>query len=543
MFDPTGFPAVLALLGVVLLVAGLLSGIIERSGTPQVAVFLGLGAAIGPYGLKLLDVGIDSGALEVVAKLSLALVLFTEALTLDFAEVRRHAKLATIILVPGTLLSTAIIATGAAVLLGVSIPLALMIGAALASTDPVLLRALLRWRGLPSDTRLALRLESGLNDIVLLPIIYVAIAIAHTGPGQAEGLGSVLLKLFLLGPAAGVMIGFFAVSALLVIRKKVGIRRDYESLFSIGVCFVAFGAAESMHASGFVAAFAAGATIAALDVELCDCFLEYGETTAELAMLFAFVLLGTSLAWSGFAILSWPIVLFVILALAARPAALWLATRTTEMDGQARKLLAWFGPRGLSSILLILLPVFEGVPGTEHLFHISAIVMIVSIVLHGGSVMRLSGGKRGEASAAAVLDVAPPVSPTPVTPHDHVAETPTSPSLSIEGLPVLTFDEFLAHGREERLWLLDGRSARGWASADTTAQGAARIDPDQPTRSAEALGIPKDGLLGIYCACPAEETSLRVAEALRSSGWRRAYALKGGWDVWVEEGRPTAPIV
>ncbi|RYG44010.1 hypothetical protein EON79_15830, partial [bacterium] len=287
---------------------------------------------------------------------------------------------------------------------------------------------------------------------------------------------------------------------------------------------------------------------AALDVELCDCFLEYGETTAELAMLFTFVLLGTSLAWSGFDILSWQVVLFVVLALAARPFSLYLATRRTTMDGHARKLVAWFGPRGLSSILLILLPIFEGVPNAEPLFQVSMLVMLVSVVLHGGSVMKLSGSPRSVKAATVPADPSPEV-PSATTPLIEsvpapltTVPLPTYASVSVEGLPVLSFDEFLAHGREERLWLLDGRSARGWAEADTTAQGALRIDVDMPTRSAEQLGIPRDAFIGIYCACPAEETSLRMAEALRSGGWDRAYALKGGWDVWVEEGRPTVPI-
>ena len=76
-------------------------------------------------------------------------------------------------------------------------------------------------------------------------------------------------------------------------------RRDYESIYSLGLAFAAYAAAESVHGSGFIAAFAAGLTISALDVELCDCFLEYGETTAEMALLFTFVLFGTSIIWSG----------------------------------------------------------------------------------------------------------------------------------------------------------------------------------------------------------------------------------------------------
>ena len=106
--------------------------------------------------------------------------------------------------------------------------------------------------------------------------------------------------LFILGPGAGVAIGLLGVAALDLIRKRIGVRRDYESLYSLGVAFTAFAAAEAVHGSGFLAAFAAGLTIAALDVELCDCFIEYGGVTAEMLLLFTFVIFGTSLIWTGF---------------------------------------------------------------------------------------------------------------------------------------------------------------------------------------------------------------------------------------------------
>src|SRR5687768_6763558 len=103
IFSTEAFVATLALVGVVILISALLSGLIERSGLPQVAVLLGLGAALGPAGLGLLDVTLESPILRVVATLSLALVLFTDALTLDIVEVRRHSTLALLVLGPGTL--------------------------------------------------------------------------------------------------------------------------------------------------------------------------------------------------------------------------------------------------------------------------------------------------------------------------------------------------------------------------------------------------------------------------------------------------------
>lgn len=138
-------------------------------------------------------------------------------------------------------------------------------------------------------------------------------------------------------------------------------------------------------AAAFWAAFAAGLTIAALDVELCDCFLEYGETTGEMALLFTFVLLGSSLIWTGFQVLGGPTLLFALTVLLVRPVAFLMSLAGTRLDWRSRLLIAWFGPGGLSSLLLVLLPVFGGLPGSERLFSICCLVVLLSVALHGGA--------------------------------------------------------------------------------------------------------------------------------------------------------------
>ncbi|MGH7286422.1 MAG: cation:proton antiporter, partial [Myxococcota bacterium] len=134
----------LALVGIVIVVAALLSGLVERSGVPQVAIFLALGAALGPAGLGALDVELGSPLLQAVSTLSLALILFTDALGLDRKDLRTHSRLALRLLGPGTLLSAALFGVLAWKWLGLPAPSAAILGAALASTDPVLLKGLLR---------------------------------------------------------------------------------------------------------------------------------------------------------------------------------------------------------------------------------------------------------------------------------------------------------------------------------------------------------------------------------------------------------------
>src|SRR5688572_8890766 len=196
--DP--FLATLSLIGVVIIIAALLSGLIERSGLPQVGVLLALGAILGPFGLGLINPRLDSPVLRVVSTLSLALVLFTDALSLSLTEIRRHNRLTLLVLGPGTLLSAVLVTLMAGFLLGLSWPAAAVLGAALASTDPVLLRGLLRRPDLPGPARVALRLESGLNDVVLLPIVLVAMALQGThGAQTAADWSRMGLNLFLIG--------------------------------------------------------------------------------------------------------------------------------------------------------------------------------------------------------------------------------------------------------------------------------------------------------------------------------------------------------
>ena len=538
-FSAESLAAALAIIGVVIIISALLSGLIDRSGLPQVAVFLALGAALGPFGLRLLNISLDSATLRAVATLSLALVLFTDAVSLNITEVRRRSALAFRLLGPGTLLSAALIALTGWWVLSLPIAAAAILGAALASNDPVLLRGLLRRRDIPDDARHALQLESGLNDVALLPVVIVAMAFLREGTGlDGVGFARVGLDLFVLGPGAGILVGLMGVAALDLIRKKIGVRRDYESLYSLGIAFTAFAAAEAVHGSGFLAAFAAGMTIAALDVELCDCFVEYGGVTAEMLLLFTFVLLGSSLIWSGFTVISGATVLFTVIVVLIRTPVYLLSLVGSGVDLRGRLLIAWFGPRGLSSLLLILLPVFAGLPGSERLFSICSLVVLVSVVLHGGSPMLLARAARkkamrDDASLAQnsvaktsgstedqLIALSPSVKQHPmpesdpgsrpsdaeligVSPIGAVAarQDESAPEVEPIGSQRISIDDL------QRLWkakepvvILDVRTERTFTGTDNQAKGAVRLPPDHVADRAKELGLSKEAWLIAYCA-------------------------------------------
>jgi NhaP-type Na+/H+ or K+/H+ antiporter/rhodanese-related sulfurtransferase len=528
----------LALIGAVIVIAALLSGLVERSGIPQVLIFLALGAALGPAGLGVLEVPLGSPLLQTVATISLALILFTDALAIDRREANQHRVLALRVLGPGTLLSTVLFAVLAWAWLGFTPASAAILGAALASTDPVLLKGLLRRPDL-GPARPALRLESGLNDVVLLPIVLVAMLLlpsSRTELGADTG-ARLALDLFLLGPGAGIAVGVAGIATLDLVRRRIGIRRDYESLYSLGICFAAFAAAESLHGSGFLAAFAAGFTIAAFDVELCDCFREYGETTAELALLLTFVLLGASLIWTGIgAAIEDPRALgFALLVLVGRPLVYWLALAGSGLDRRSRNLIAWFGPRGLSTLLLALLPVFAGADGAEQIFRVSCLVVLLSVLLHGGATMVM-----GPAEVAAA--------PSPVAPLLTLVRSSDAPLPAPSPFEVASADEAISLGELRALQqvgapvlLADVRRDAEWEQADTLAAGALRLSPERPADDARRLALPVDAWIVLYCNCPNEETSGRAARELKRRGFARARALVGGWKAIQAADFPLAP--
>jgi NhaP-type Na+/H+ or K+/H+ antiporter len=487
------FIASVGLIGIVIIVASLLSGVIERTGFPLVAIFLILGAAMGPWGLGIVDVGFHSPDLHVLAMLGLALLLFSDAVTLDTKQLWARRRMLWRLLGPGTLIPATITAAAAWLLLDLSGPAAAIIGAALASTDPVLLRTVLRSKALPEAPRIALRLETGMNDVVLLPIVILSMLLLpggqpsiSTSVAGSAGVGRSVVGLFLLGPALGALVGWVGISALAYVRSRTALRRDYESLYALGLAFTSFAIAEAVGGSGFVAAFVAGLLVASRDVELCDCFLEYGEATAEMLLLLTFVALGTTLIWIGLGSIDWRVVLFAAIALIVRPLLLYPMLAGLNLNIRDRRLIAAFGPRGLSSLLLALLPVFAGIPNAEQIFTLTSVVVLLSIVVHGGGTAYFLR-KSGVLTSALQAEVLAPRSKT---------------AGAVEAVPVrITIDEVRAlQAKGEPVLIVDGRSRSNYDGDSIKAADAVRLDPDDPVRDATQQRLSQRSTLVVYCA-------------------------------------------
>lgn len=133
-------------------------------------------------------------------------------------------------------------------------------------------------------------------------------------------------------------------------------------MYGLGLVLT-YAAAQAVGGDGVLAAFFAGLAVAIFDVSFCDCFLEYGEVTAEMLMLLAFLLFGAALSPLLGTVAVIPAVILAIIALVVvRPVAMWLALMRASISGTGRAFIGWFRPRGLSSLLLALLIVDARAP-------------------------------------------------------------------------------------------------------------------------------------------------------------------------------------
>ncbi len=410
------------IVAIVLCVTALASGAVERSPISYPLIFLGLGFLLGEGGLDFVQMGPHSPILEIVAALTLSLVLFLDAVKLQPDQLRSGWKVPALVLGPGAVTIIGLGAVGLAMITGFSWTMAFLGGAVLASTDPVVLREVIRDHRIPRSVRQILIIEAGTNDIVVLPVVLVLIAIITKQAGDAQGWAIFMAKLLLLGPAIGFGVGGAGSWLMNQIDRRMSIRQEHQAFYGVGLVLAAYAAATASGGDGFLAAFAAGLAVVLLNQSLCDCFMEYGEVTSEMTMLLAFVLFGVVLSGMvGSAALIPALVVAALVIFVIRPAVLAVVLSRAKMSWEDHGFVCWFGPRGLNSPLGTS-PCWRcrprcpavnccwqrwasssrhrcwctAVPSGELLLATVGIVVTASVLVHGASTVPLSSwyGKR-----------------------------------------------------------------------------------------------------------------------------------------------------
>ena len=375
------------LLAAVLTITALSSGFIRRSPLSFPLMFLTLGLVLGQNGLAFITVSPHDPILEIVATLTLSLVLFLDALQIQIKELGKRWLVPALVLGPGTVLIITLGAMPLAWMLGFTWTVAFIGGAVLASTDPVILREILQDERIPRPVRQVLKIEAGTNDLVVLPVILVLIAVAQSDIGTPVEWTGFLFKLLILGPAVGFIIGGIGSWLMAKSNERLGVKRVHQALFGLGLVLASYSAATALGGDGFLAAFFAGLAVVLLNQTLCSCFLDYGEISAEMAMMVAFILFGAVLSGILGQTDFWPALLLAVLVIfLIRPSVLGLVLARWE----AHFLVAWFGPRGLNSLLLALLVVQANLLEGEALLATVGVVVLASAAIHGASAAPLA---------------------------------------------------------------------------------------------------------------------------------------------------------
>lgn len=367
--------------GVTLLLAVLLSSLAHRTILSTAVLFLAAGFLLGDGMTGVLHLHADDDIVSLLAELALFAVLFTDGMRVGWQDLRVAWKLPGRALALGLPLTLVLTAALAHWVVGLGWTESLLVGAVLSPTDPVFAAALVGNDKVPGRLRHLLNVESGVNDGLALPFVIVLLALADRS-GQVH-VGEVAVEL-VFGVAIG--IGIPLVALWLERLPFFSASMRYEPLNAVAIGLLVLGVAEVTHANLFLAAFAAGITVATYGHHQKEAFEEFGELVAELLKLVALLVFGTLVTPALLGDLGWSGWIFAVLALiAARPAALAVAFIGAQLNLREQAAAMWFGPKGFASVVYGLLVLDSGIDHAESLFHLIAATVALSIVLHSST--------------------------------------------------------------------------------------------------------------------------------------------------------------
>jgi NhaP-type Na+/H+ or K+/H+ antiporter len=366
--------------GVMLLISVSLSGLAARTVLSTALLFLVAGAVLGPGGLGLVKTSAEDSIVAVLADIALFTVLFTDGQRASVPALREGWRLSGRALGLGMPLAMIGIAIPAHYLVNLDWPTAFLLGAILSPTDPVFASALVGRADVPLRLRRLLNVESGLNDGLALPFVLIFLAMAKH---ENSHISTVLVEL-VLGLVIG--IGVAALVALAWRAKILTAEPRLQPLGPVAIAVVVYAICHLTHANPYLAAFAAGSTLATLDHVAAERFEPFGDLLSELTKFAALLVFGTLITPDRLSHLGWQGWLLAVVAIVlVRPASMLLSLLRTPMPRSERLTAAWFGPKGFASVVYGLLVLQAGLPNGELLFDLIAVTIAMSIILHSST--------------------------------------------------------------------------------------------------------------------------------------------------------------
>jgi len=392
----------LAILALFIFTYSLVAGRIQRSVISGPMVFVVAGFLLGPSALGWFKGNAASEDLRVLADLTLAIVLFNDAATADLSVLKRQFQIPSRMLLLG-LPGIIVLGFGLAVLIfdGLSIYEAAILATMLAATDAALGKAVITNEAVPARLREGLNVESGLNDGICVPILlfFIALTVTTEHGGHSTSALMLIAQELGIGMAVGLILALAGTRLLRWCMQQGWVTEIWMQLTVVGLAVACFSVADSLHGSGYIAAFTGGMLFGYLEKTSTHKLVLAAEGTGEALALVTWMLFGAMVIGPALKLFSWDVVIYALLSLTViRMLPIFLSLAGSGEGVSSRLFLGWFGPRGLASIVFAIMVINEGVPNAELLTLVVTCTVFLSLIAHGISANPLArwlGKKEG----------------------------------------------------------------------------------------------------------------------------------------------------
>ena len=379
----------LAAIAIFILFFGSISRRLEKSiiTPPMAYVLFGLLISSSVLGI-IQEVKVTNEFIKILAEITLAILLFTDASRIKLKELRQEYTLPLRLLGIG-LPITIILGTGLALLLfgdRFNIWSAAALSTILAPTDAALGQAVVNSSRVPASIRQAINIESGLNDGICLPILLLFFSLAEESNSDAAYWFGFASQQIVFGTAIGIAVGYFGIKLIAYSLRRKWMSDSFEYLAVLGLSILAYACAEMIGGNGFLSAFSAGLTLGIIGTEgVLKHLQSFGEAEGQLLTLLSFLLFGAVMVLPSLQNVTWQVWLYGVGSLTmARMLGVAIALVGLKLQLDSTLFLGWFGPRGIASIIYgLLITEKSGIQGNELIFTTMVVTVLISIFAHG----------------------------------------------------------------------------------------------------------------------------------------------------------------
>ena len=382
-------------ISLVILGYGLFSKVLAKYNISGPMIFTIVGVLISPLAFGDRQLHANAESVQILAEITLIIVLFSDAAALNLQQLKAHWRLPVRLLFVA-LPITIVLATLTAMWFYPNEPTlyALLLALILAPTDAALGKIVVSDERIPSTVRNTINVESGLNDGIVFPVLLTVLAMITSNSTTAEsGWMAYIAQQIAVGAVAGAFAGWAGAVVMMKAVKKGWMVHQYSNLAPIALAILSFYFSEHFGGNGYIAAFFSGLFLGNTSEVLREHVESFAESEGELFIMVSFLIFGMVFVPTSLPYWDLKAFAFALLSLTVlRMVPVVLSFGFFKVDFATRLFYGWFGPRGIASILYILVAVHQlgGVEGHETIFAVASLTIVLSIFLHGFSAQPLA---------------------------------------------------------------------------------------------------------------------------------------------------------